>query len=111
MRGLALLLAAAATAAPAFAADAPATAAELALGKALFTKGAVPACAVCHTLKDAGTAGEIGPVLDELKPSPERVMTALRNGVGVMPSYRDSLTDAQIRAIARYVSTASQAKR
>jgi len=76
-------------------------------GKALFTKNAMPACAVCHTLKDAGTAGEVGPALDELKPSADRVAAALRNGVGLMPSYRDTLTDAQIRAIARYVATVS----
>ena len=80
---------------------------DLATGKALFTTGARPACAVCHTLKDAGTTGEVGPVLDELKPSADRVAAALRNGVGLMPSYKDSLTDAQIRAIARYVASVS----
>jgi len=80
---------------------------DLAEGKALFTKGAMPACAVCHTLKDAGTTGEVGPALDELKPSADRVARALRNGVGLMPSYKDTLSDAQIRAIARYVATAS----
>ena len=80
---------------------------ELALGKALFTGRATPACAVCHTLKHAGSSGEIGPVLDEIKPTPERVLTALRNGVGLMPSYKDTLTDAEIRALARYVSTVS----
>ena len=80
---------------------------DLAVGKALFVNGAVPACAVCHTLKDAGTTGEVGPVLDELKPSADRVAAALRNGVGLMPSYKDSLTDAQIRAIARYVASVS----
>ena len=86
---------------PALAAEAD----ELALGKALFTGRAAPACAVCHTLKDAGSAGEIGPVLDEIKPTRERVLTALRNGVGLMPSYKDTLTEAEIRALARYVST------
>lgn len=80
---------------------------DLAVGKALFVNGAVPACAVCHTLKDAGTTGEVGPALDELKPSADRVAAALRNGVGLMPSYKDSLTDTQIRAIARYVASVS----
>jgi sulfite dehydrogenase len=89
-------------AAPALAADD-----DLAVGKALFVNGAVPACAVCHTLKDAGTTGEVGPALDELKPSADRVAAALRNGVGLMPSYKDSLTDTQIRAIARYVASVS----
>jgi mono/diheme cytochrome c family protein len=31
----------------------------------------------------------------------------LRNGLGSMPSYRATLTDAQIEALARYVSKAS----
>ena len=87
----------------------PALAADEGLdaGKALFTKQAVPACAVCHTLKDAGSTGDVGPSLDELKPASDRVINALRNGVGLMPSYKDTLTDAQMRAIARYVSTVS----
>ena len=82
--------------------------AQLALGKSLFLKGATPPCALCHTLQDAGSEGAIGPVLDELKPDAERVANALRNGVGSMPSFKDSLTAAQIEAIARYVAKASR---
>jgi len=99
-----LLIGLCVAAGPAFAAD---PAADLAVGKALFLKGATPACAVCHTLKDAASAGEVGPVLDELKPSADRVAAALRNGVGMMPSYKGQLTDAQIMAIARYVAAVS----
>lgn len=83
----------------------PTDAAYLA-GKALFLK-AVPACAVCHTLKDAGSEGAIGPVLDEIKPDAARVARALRDGLGSMPSYRATLSDEQIAALARYVSKAS----
>lgn len=72
-------------------------------GKALFTKGAMPACAACHTLAHAGASGEIGPVLDELKPNAARVEKAIRNGIGQMPAY-DKLTDAQIRQLADYVA-------
>jgi cytochrome c6 len=72
-------------------------------GKALFTRGAVPACAVCHTLAHAGASGEIGPVLDELKPNAARVEKAIRNGIGQMPAYT-SLNDAQIRQLADYVA-------
>src|SRR5690606_14481894 len=43
-------------------------AAQLEIGKALFKSGAVPACAICHTLKDAEAEGTIGPNLDEQKP-------------------------------------------
>jgi len=84
-------------------------AALLALGKTLFTVGAVPPCASCHTLKDAGATGAVGPVLDELKPDVDRVIAALTNGVGMMPSFRSSLSDEQMRALARYVSKASGA--
>jgi cytochrome c6 len=75
-------------------------------GKSLFSR-AVPACAICHTLKDAESEGAVGPVLDEIKPSAERVVKALRNGLGSMPSYRAKFSDSQIEAIARYVSRAS----
>jgi mono/diheme cytochrome c family protein len=75
-------------------------------GKKLFTQGAVPACAVCHTLAHAGATGEIGPVLDELKPDAARVEKAIRNGIGQMPAFQN-LSDAQIKELARYVATAS----
>ncbi len=81
--------------------------AQWAAGRLLFTQGASPSCTVCHTLKDAGSQGAVGPVLDELKPDAQRVATALRNGVGAMPSYRTLLSEAQIQALAVYVSRAA----
>ena len=75
-------------------------------GKSLFLN-AVPACVICHTLSDAGSEGAVGPVLDEIKPSAQRVAKALRNGLGSMPSYGAKLTESQIDALARYVSKAS----
>ena len=99
---LALLAAGLASAGAPPAAD---EAAQMELGKQLFTVGAKPACAVCHTLK-----GAIGPVLDELKPEASRVAKALREGVGAMPSFRDTLTDAQIAAVSLYVAKASRGK-
>jgi len=90
-------------------ATAPAQAADE-VGRQLFNKGSSPACAVCHTLKDAGADGQGGPILDDLKPGADRVATALRNGIGYMPAYKDSLTEEQIQALARYVSTATGAK-
>jgi len=77
-----------------------------AAGKQLFLTGAQPACGICHTLKEAGTEGAIGPVLDELKPDASRVAKALRNGIGQMPAF-STLTDAEVEALARYVSIAS----
>lgn len=84
---------------------------QMAQGKQLFTAGAKPACALCHTLEAAGASGTVGPPLDELKPDAQRVATALRNGVGNMPSYRATLTDAQIELLAHYVAKASGASK
>lgn len=106
MRRLALAWGLAAAALPALAAD---PAEQLALGRKLFSQGATPPCALCHTLRDAGSQGAVGPVLDELRPDAARVANALRNGLGSMPSYKDSLSEAQIQALALYVSHASGA--
>ena len=78
-------------------------------GRALFLKATTPACAVCHTLADAGAAGTIGPNLDELKPDANRVTQAVRNGIGVMPAF-DALSDEQVQALAKYVSGATGAQ-
>ena len=74
-------------------------------GRKLFQTDADPACAICHTLADAGTKGKIGPVLDVLKPSEERVLNALKNGKGGMPPFVDHLTMDQMKILAKYVST------
>lgn len=76
------------------------------MGKSLFLTAAPP-CTICHTLSDAGSEGAVGPVLDEIKPSAQRIAKALRNGLGSMPAYGAKLSDAQIEALARYVSKAS----
>lgn len=77
-------------------------------GRQLFNQAAVPACAVCHTLKDANASGEIGPNLDELKPDASRVEKAVRNGIGQMPPFMN-LSDTQIRALGEYVATVTSA--
>jgi len=77
-------------------------------GRALFTKDTTPACAVCHTLADAGATGTIGPNLDELKPDAARVAQAVRNGVGVMPAF-ETLSDDDVQRLARYVAGATGA--
>ncbi len=100
---LSLFMASALLCLPVHAAD---DAAQMVLGKKLFTT-VVPACAVCHTLKDAEAEGAVGPVLDELKPDAARVAKALRDGIGSMPAYKTILSEEQIAALARYVSRAS----
>ena len=70
-------------------------------GKELFTQK----CGSCHTLADAGTTGKVGPNLDEAKPAKERVLDRVTNGKGVMPPFEGQLTDAQIEAVAEYVTS------
>jgi len=62
-------------------------------------------CASCHTLKDAGATGTIGPNLDQLMPSFAIVQKQVTNGGQVMPAFKAVLTKAQIDAVARYVAT------
>jgi len=76
---------------------------EVGAGKKLFNQTAVPACSVCHTLKDAGAVGEIGPNLDELKPDASRVEKAIRNGIGQMPAFTN-LSDEQVKLLSQYVA-------
>ncbi len=83
---------------------------KMALGKKLFTTS-TPACAICHTLKDAGAEGAVGPVLDELKPDASRVSKALRDGLGAMPSFKATLSEPEIAALAYYVARATGAEK
>ena len=70
-------------------------------GKDIFTAN----CGSCHTLKDAGTSGTVGPNLDQLKPDKARVQRQVTNGGSVMPAFKGTLTAAQITAVAKYVSS------
>ena len=106
LAGCLLTFQAAASAAAGAAAGASASAASaeaLDAGRVLFNSGATPACAICHTLKDADAEGTIGPSLDALKPDAARVRTVLKSGLGVMPSY-EALTDEQAQALSNYVA-------
>ncbi len=82
---------------------------DLEAGRMLFTKQAKPACAICHTLTDAGATGEIGPSLDELKPDEARVLQALKTGIGVMPAFT-TLTEEQKQILAKYVAQVTKAQ-
>lgn len=76
-------------------------------GKRVFLQGAQPSCSTCHTLADAGAAGRVGPDLDEMRPSAEQVLRAVRQGIGAMPAFEETLSKAEIDAVARYVERAS----
>jgi mono/diheme cytochrome c family protein len=70
-------------------------------GKQVFTQS----CGSCHTLKAAATTGTVGPNLDDLKPDEATVQRQVINGGGAMPAFKGQLTDAQIKAVAQYVSS------
>lgn len=65
-------------------------------------------CSGCHTLADAGSTGTIGPNLDAVKPSYDKVVSQVTNGGGVMPPFGDKLTEEQIQDVAAYVSSVTQ---
>ncbi len=70
-------------------------------GKGIFTEAG---CGGCHTLAAAGTDGNIGPNLDDAKPPAALVIDRVTNGKGVMPSFKDRLSEEQIKTVADYVS-------
>jgi cytochrome c6 len=78
--------------------------ARIEAGREVFTELSRPRCTLCHTLRDAGATGKVGPDLDRLKPDTLRVARAVTSGVGVMPSQAGNLTGEQIRAVAAYVA-------
>ncbi len=69
-------------------------------GRELFAQR----CAACHSLADAKANGTVGPNLDEVRPSAQRVEGKVRNGGGGMPAFEGQLSDSQIRAVASYVA-------
>jgi cytochrome c oxidase subunit 2 len=106
------------TAAPAQ--PAPGAPAPTVDAKQLFVAGnpqtGATACGTCHTLADAGTTGQVGPVLDKvlagksaafIKQSIENPDAVIAPGFmkGIMPpNYRDTLSPAEIDALVAYLS-------
>jgi cytochrome c6 len=69
-------------------------------GQKLFTA----TCGGCHTLKDAGTNGKVGPDLDSLAPlTSERVAKQIANGGQIMPP--KLLTGKDAKNTAAYVAS------
>jgi mono/diheme cytochrome c family protein len=73
-------------------------------GKAVFTSAG---CTGCHTLKDAGATGTVGPNLDQAKPPLSLVVLRVTLGKGAMPKFKGQLSDKQIADVAAYVVKAT----
>ena len=82
-------------------AEAGGESAAVAAGKTVFTAN----CGSCHTLKEAGTSGTVGPNLDELEPDLAEVETQVENGGGGMPPFKGTLSPEEITNVATFVST------
>ena len=64
-------------------------------------------CKSCHTLKDAGATGTVGPNLDQVKPPLSRVVPQVLNGGAAMPPFKGQLSTKQIADVAAYVVKAT----
>ena len=81
--------------------EAAVSVAQMELGLEVFNNKSQ--CGMCHTLQAAGSEGQIGTNLDQLKPSMLQVVSAVTNGIGVMPSFEGMLSSEEIDAVAYYV--------
>jgi len=64
-------------------------------------------CGSCHTLDGASASGQIGPNLDQIKPTYATVLRQVAGGGNGMPSFRRKLSGDAMRAVARFVSTSA----
>ena len=81
--------------------EAVASVAQMELGLEVYNNKAQ--CGMCHTLQAAGSEGQIGINLDQLKPLMPQVIMAVTNGNGVMPAFEGMLSSEEIDAVAYYV--------
>jgi mono/diheme cytochrome c family protein len=75
-------------------------------GKQVFASAG---CGGCHTLKAAGSNGNVGPNLDQLKPAAATVAHQVEVGGGPMPSFKATLSPKQIQDVAAFVATSAHA--
>lgn len=74
---------------------------DAAAGAAVWESGG---CGGCHTLAAAGSAGNVGPNLDEVKPSYDAVLDIVTNGRGAMPAFSGQLSEDDIKNVSAYVA-------
>jgi mono/diheme cytochrome c family protein len=82
----------------------PAAPGDTAAGKQVFASAG---CGGCHTLQAAGSSGNVGPNLDDLKPDEHTVENQVEHGGGAMPAFKGQLSDRQIRDVAAFVAAAT----
>jgi cytochrome c551 len=70
-------------------------------GEAVFNSAG---CAACHTFEPAGATGMVGPNLDNVNLTEAQVQRQVENGGGGMPAFKDRLSQAEIREVARFVA-------
>ena len=85
--------------------EAVASVAQMELGLEVYNNKAQ--CGICHTLQSAGSKGQIGTNLDQLKPLMPQVVSAVTNGISVMPSFEGMLSSEEIEAVSYFVSTST----
>lgn len=87
-------------------AGAAADAAKIEKGRGIF---ADYGCASCHSLKDAGSTGHVGPALDgNSSVSEDFVTSRVTNGQGQMPAFGGQLSPDEIAAVAAYVTKVAE---
>ena len=77
---------------------------DAAAGKAVFASAG---CGGCHTLKAAGSSGNVGPNLDQLHPNFKAVHDQVEHGGGGMPAFHGQLSEQQIANVAAFVSSSA----
>ena len=74
---------------------------KMELGLKVYNNKAM--CGTCHVLQDSGSEGNIGPNLDQLKPTMDQIIYTVTNGIGAMQAWEGILTEEEIEAVAYYV--------
>jgi cytochrome c6 len=69
-------------------------------GAAVWTSAG---CGSCHILKAAGSTGQVGPSLDDVKPDQPTIVQQVTAGGEIMPSFSPQLSSTQINNVAAYV--------
>jgi cytochrome c553 len=81
-----------------------APAGDPAAGKKVFASAG---CTSCHTLKAAGSTGNVGPNLDQAKPDEALIRERVTNGAPPMPSFKGQLSAKQIDDVVAFVYTST----